>query len=143
MKTLDEIMERLMRLDRHGTSIRMRDSFPPGPNRWYVRMDNVMTTPLEDGGYYMEEGNGSSPEDAAQDLWDEVTGPHTSEFFFVRCDRKPGEDVPGSAPQVWVRWDDEKDDWKDIVPTQAHLNLRGVSASDIRPYKEQSYIDRR
>ena len=140
-RTLEEIMERLMRLDMRGTSVRMRDSFPPGPSRWYVSMDKVLRSGFS-GGCGSFFGNGSTPELAAQNLWEQIVECQQTDSFFLRHNCKPNENVPGDGPQVWVRWNDEKDDWEDVIPTSAALAGHGIETDRIRTWLEQRSIDR-
>jgi len=140
-RTLEEIMERLMRLDTHGTSIRMRDTFPPGPNRWYVGMSKVVRSGFS-GGFGGFFGNGSTPEEAVQDLWKQIVGVQEPDRFFLRFNCKPHENIPGNDPQVWVRWNDERDEWEDVIPTPTSLARHRIGPDRIRPWKDQKAIDR-
>jgi hypothetical protein len=140
MTRLEEIMERLMRLCRR-TSINMRDSFPPGPNRWYISQ-SVHVTAFT-GGYasFGAHQSGSSPEEAAEKYWAEITGVQSPDFFLCRTTCKPDVNIPGDTPQVWVRWNHTIDDWEDVLPTEESLKKLGIPADRIIPWKEQYFID--
>lgn len=140
MTRIEEIMERLMRLDRR-TSIGMRDSFPPGPNRWYVSQSVYLTGFT--GGYcpLSVHQSGSSPEEAVEKYWSVITNvqlPH----FLCRITCKPDVNIPGDSPQVWVCWNRRIDDWEDVFPTNESLRILGIDAGRIIPWKQQYAIDR-
>ena len=141
-KTLEEIMEILMRLDRHGTCIRMRDLSFPASKRWYVSVGMVTTSSLSGGGYCPPWGEGTTPYEAAQNMWTEITGHHDPDSFFIRFNCKLDVPIPGDDPQVWVRWSSEKDDWEDVLPTQEALAKHCIPRDRIRTYQEQKAIDR-
>jgi hypothetical protein len=142
MTRIEEIMERLMRLDRPGTSIKMRDSFPPGPSRWYISQ-SVYLTGFRGGygplGVYQ---SGSSPEETAEKYWAEITGVQDPNSFLCRITCKSDVNIPGETPQVWVRWNKERDDWEDLVPTPEQLEHLNLPVERIRPYKLQRAYDR-
>jgi hypothetical protein len=105
-------------------------------------MGNVMITTLINGGYCPPDGDGSTPEEAAQNLWKEITGLYAPDFFLVRYNCKSDVPIPGDEPQVWVRWNSAKDDWENVAPTVAALAKHSIDANRIRTYQEQKAIDR-
>lgn len=141
MTRIEQIMERLMRLDRN-TSIGMRDSFPPGPNRWYISQSVYLTGFT--GGYCTPgvHQSGSSPEEAAEKYWAQITSVQESDRFLCRITCKPDVNIPGDTPQVWVRWNQAIDDWEDVPPTEESLRKLGIPAVRIIPWKHQYAIDR-
>jgi hypothetical protein len=143
MSRLEEIMERLMRLDRRGTRISMRDSFPPGPNRWYITQ-SVYITGFKYGGFYplSVSQSGSSPEEAAEKYWKEITNVQDSNRFLCRITCKSDVPIPGDTPQIWVRWNQAKDDWEDVIPTAEALGNHCIPPERVIPYKVQWANDR-
>jgi len=142
MLGIEEIMERLMRLDRSGTSIHMRDSFPPGPNRWFISQSVYLTG--FSGGYCPlgVHESGSSPEEAAEKYWAEITRVQDPDTFLCRITCKSDVPIPGETPRVWVRWNQAMDDWEDVAPTAEALKKLNIPAERIRPYKQQRAYDR-
>jgi hypothetical protein len=126
--TIEDIMERLSRLNRLHTSIHMRVNFPSGPKKWYVNMGFVYCFCMLDG------FDGSSPEAAIRNAWKTVSDPNRRPVF-MRFFSKPDEPIPGNGPQVWVRWSNEKDDWEDVEPYQDFAS----QASEIRTYQEHRW----
>ena len=139
-KTLEEIMERLMRLDRIGVCIHMRDSFPPGPHRWYIEAGRVSVSSLTSGGYCFSWGEGATPEEAAQNIWMNIIS-RPPDSIFIRYNCESNVLIPGKEPQVWVRWNDAIDDWEDVVPTGSALAKHGITRDRIRTYQQQKSID--
>jgi hypothetical protein len=137
----EQVMERLMRLDRRAC-VRMRDTFPPGPSRWYVWSGHIQVTGATGGGYAPGE-SGDSPESAIIRTWGQIMAitddPGT---FFLRFNCQDNVPIPGDDPQVWVRWDEETDDWVDVKPTAEMLAAHCVPADRVRSYAEQRYLDR-
>lgn len=141
MTELEKIMERLMRLDRR-TLIGMRDSFPPGPNRWFISQSVYLTG--FNGGYCPlgVHQSGSSPEEAAKKYWDQITSVQDPGRFLCRITCKSDVNIPGNTPQVWVRWNQTMDDWEDVPPTEESLKRLGIPADRIIPWKQQFAEDR-
>jgi len=125
--SIDEIMDRLSRLCRMGTSLRCRSRFPSGSAKWYVSMMGVRVPGTCD--CY----SGSTPEEAIRKTWDTVSN---QKFTYIRYFCKPDESVPGDGPQVWVRWSQEKDDWEDVPPAD---DWWADMASEIRPYADHKW----
>ncbi len=128
--TVVEIMERLGRLCRLGTSIHCRPTFPICSSTWYVNMSGVQV-PI-----HTIDMSGASPQEAVLNTWNRITGLPNS-FPLVRYFCKPDESIPGKGPQVWVRWNSEKDDWEDVVPPEN--DSMAVHASEIRPYADHKW----
>lgn len=135
MTRLEEIMERLMRIDRRA-SIKMRDTFPPGQNRWYISLSVYLSGFT--GGYSSigVHNSGSTPEEAAERYWERITSVQSPDRFICRCTCKPDERIPGNASQVWVRWNHAIDNWEDVVPTKESLRVLGIPAERIIPWRQ-------
>lgn len=129
-----EIMERLERLCRLGTSIMCRPLFPISSERWYVSMSGV-NVPV-----HCKDISGPTPEEAIINTWNEISDPKKS-LTLIRYFCKSDEPVPGNGPQVWVRWNQELDDWEDVVPPKNHS--WAYYASEIRPYTEHKFLEAR
>lgn len=125
--TIEEIMERLCRLSRLDTGIHCRNTFPAGPSKWYVDMRGV-SCPV-----HTIEMSGESPDAAIQATWKVLALPKCPPTL-IRYFCAPNESVPGNGPQVWVKWDQEADDWVDVVPPTNHRWQ--LLASEIRPYSD-------
>ena len=137
----EQIMERLMRLDKWAC-VRMRDSFPPGPSRWYVSPGRVQVTSAGGGGYAPGR-SGDSPESAIIGTWEEIMAiADNPDAFFLRFNCQNNVPIPGDDPQVWVRWNRDKDNWEDAKPTSEMLAIRGIPADRVRSYAEQRCLDR-
>ncbi len=121
----EEIMERLCRLCRLGTSVMCRTTFPSGPSKWYVSMQGVGVPA------HTMDMSGSTPEEAIKNTWQLIADPDKP-LTLVRYFCKPDESVPGDGPQVWVRWNHVQDDWEDVVPPKDHWYAS--VASEIRTY---------
>lgn len=132
--SIDEIMDRLSRICRMGTSLQCRSTFPSGPAKWYVSMSGVRCPHL------LNCYDGSTPEEAIHNTWDTVTAEDNQKFPFVRYFCKPKESIPGNGPQVWVRWSKEKDDWEDVTPPSDDWWAR--VASEILPYADHKYMEK-
>jgi hypothetical protein len=119
----------------------MRDSFPPGPDRWLISQSVYITGP--NGGYCPlgVHNSGSSPEEAAEKYWAQITSVQGPDSFLCRITCKPDVFIPGNTPQVWVRWDQTIDDWKDVVPTAEILKHLNIPAERVVPYKQQRADD--
>lgn len=132
MLSVEEIMERLARLCRLGTSIHCRTTFPSGPSKWYVAMTGVHV-PI-----HTTDMSGASPQDAVLHTWNRINNlPDSCPLVRYFC--KPDESIPGKGPQVWVRWNSEKDDWEDVVPPRN--SLMASMASEIRPYADHKWME--
>jgi len=143
---MEEIMERLIRLDPY-TCIRMRESFPSGGSmRWFVNMERVVYASTKTGGYCTtgcEEGmGGSSPKVAIQNFWTEVTRKRPLTSFFLRFNCPSNVPIPGKEPQVWVWWNSVIDDWEDVNPGPEVLKIHRIPKDRIRPYRVQVSLDR-
>jgi hypothetical protein len=86
------------------------------------------------------EYNGKTPEEAIRRTWEYVTSEKARGFPFVRYFCKPDESVPGTGPQVWVRWNEKKDDWEDVTPSENDWWAK--VASEIIPYSHYSWAQR-
>lgn len=139
----EQIMERLMRLD-PGACVRMRDTFAPGPNRWYVSPGRVAVTSTNGNGLYFPGQSGDSPESAIIKTWEEIMEiARNPEKFFLRYNCAGNVPIPGDDPRAWVRWSETKDDWEDVEPTAEQLAVHGTPADRVHSYAEQRRIDRR
>ena len=141
MVRFEQIMEYLMRLDIK-TSIRMRDSFPPGPRRWYISQSVYLSGFT--GGYCLlgNYGSGSSPKEAIEKYWDEIIKLRQEDRFLCRITCKPDVNIPGDSPQVWVRWNHVINNWEDVSPTEESLKVLGIPSGRIIPWGYQYMIDR-
>lgn len=130
--TTEDIMERLGRVCRLGTSVRCRTTFPSGPSKWYVSMHGVHVN------VHTMEMSGATPQEAIINTWEVITNSKHPQVL-VRYFSKDNEPVPGKGPQVWVQWDPSADDWKDSVPPKNN-HWRSM-ASEIRPYAEHKWLE--
>lgn len=129
--TIDQIMERLQRLSRLHTVLKTRANFPSGGSKWYVHIGFVYC-------FCSIEGfDGSTPEEAIRNTWATVTSTKHP-LICMRYFCKPDEKIPGNGPQVWVKWDSEKDDWADTPPQKDYASY----ASEIRPYERHRWMER-
>lgn len=129
--SIEEIMERLGRLSRLGTAVHCRTDFPPGASKWYVSMSGVQNNIACDA------MSGESPEAAIRKTWESLAlQPNPPIQFRYFC--KPDEPIPGKGPQVWVRWNQDIDDWSDVEPDKD----RSRHASEICPYSEHKWREK-
>lgn len=130
-------MERLGRIGK--VSIKERPGFPEGPHKWYVSMEKIVGAEISMGGscIFPFIGNGCTPHEAAQNAWKDVLElAQSKENALMRFNCASSSPIPGEEPQVWVRWNENIDDWEDIpVPV--------LPPEQLRPYREQRSIDRR
>lgn len=130
--TPEEVMERLTRVCRLGTSVMCRTTFPAGPGKWYVNMKGVREPT------HTMDISGSTPQNAIINAWRALTEKSPT---LVRYFCKSDEPIPGNGPQVWVRWNHKLDDWEDVVPEKGDSFASG--ASEILPYYEHRFIEKR
>jgi hypothetical protein len=129
----DDIMDRLARLSRLGTSVMCRPTFPSGPKKWYVSMSGV-DVPVHTG-----DMSGATPQEAIHNTWKNVAN-SDRRLVLRRYFCKSDESIPGNGPQVWVRWNPDNDDWEDVIPRRD--DSFALQASEIRPYLEHKWRER-
>lgn len=136
------VLTRLLRLSREACP-RLRAGFPPGPSRWYVDSGPVTVTGPSGGGF-CPWGNGATPEEALRAVWEFILQNLASpERFLLIYSCPPNVPIPGDGPQVWVRWNAERDDWEDVPPTPEMLKAWGIPPDRIRSYREHRCLQRR
>ena len=112
----EEIMERLLRICPQAT-IAMRPKFPSGPYKWCVSTPLLVYGGIETGGYggvFVHDESGATPEETLQNTWKGVLSmAENKNIALVRLNCPRDVNIPGDEPQVWVRWNFEKDDWEE------------------------------
>lgn len=133
---LEQVLERFMRLDKYAC-LRMRDTFEPGPLRWYLSPNRLVECFLDTCMFVNAFYDGSSPEDAAVNAWRSVLKiSKDPKCFFLRYKCLPEENIPGYGPQAWVRWNVALDDWEDVCPTERSLIIREIPRDRVVPYRQ-------
>jgi len=144
-KTLstEEMMDRMARIcRRRNCSLRTRPDFPSGPSKWYVVLSGVdVSFPNTGGSISSITGNcdsGSTPEEAVRNVWQGILALENDKECALRRYNCPDNvPIPGEDPQVWVRWNSQKDDWED-VPVSPSI----VPPEKLRTYKDQLWRDK-
>lgn len=135
--TYEEMLERLMRLDRDEIAIRMRLEFPPGDRRWYLWSGRLQVT-CTIGGGWAPSADGSTPQEAVINTWNDLMQEFQNpDRFLVRYNCASNVPIPGDEPQVWVRWDNQQDDWVDVPPTPEMLSHHRIPADRIKLYQRE------
>ena len=137
--SLEEIMTRITALHR-SAAIHFRPKYP-AMITWSADPGPVVMGSLSAGGWCSFFGNGTTPEGAVRNLWDQVLleSAEPSRFFLI-FNSLPNEKIPGDEPQVWVRWNSRNNEWEDVLPTPEALALRGIPADRIRAFAEHHRI---
>ena len=134
----EKVMTQLAKIDR-GVSVCFRPEFPAGDvRRWYLYLPHLFSGseldreygPLVSGfeRFYAEKAvvNGwcclcSMFRDSKHALLVRVT-----------CPRDVS--VPGNTPQAWIRWNCDKNNWEDVVPTEKALRVHNIPEGRVVPY---------
>lgn len=141
--TINEIMDRLSRIcGNQGCGVKIRPNFPPGPKKWYVELDNVVVAFIS-GGYRnsitADCDSGETPEKAILNVWNGILALACNQNrALMRYNCPDNGPIPGKEPQVWVRWNEELDDWVDVSVPETR-----VPADMLRTYEVQRLLDSR
>jgi hypothetical protein len=135
-----------MKLNKN-VSLRYRDTFrDDDPRVWYVDQSRVVLS-LTLGGFsnMIFNADGPTPDIALHRMWQAVLDYFNSnaDAFFLLYSCPSNVPIPGDTPQAWVRWDDERDTWIDVIPTEQALRAHKIPTDRVVSYKHHIFAGSR
>ena len=136
--TIDEIMRRFNRVCPRPPNIRFRHTLHHNDDRrWYVELPGVVWAFAEGAFLTLVHGfEGPTPDDALTNAWTKLMETQIEQplNFLMLYTCPSNVPIPGNTPQAWVRWNIEREEWEDVVPTAETLEAWGIPADRIFPY---------